>query len=112
MGLFDLFGKKKEDSGERQRKVQPSGKVEGQGEFEVQDVYQIMGVGTVPVGKVVSGSIRPGQKATVNGIVAEVKTIERNHMRLEVALQGEFIGINLSNVSKNDIKRGEILSFR
>ena len=110
MGLFDLFGKKK-STGEMQRKVQGSEK-SGQGEFEVQDVYQIMGVGTVPVGKVVSGSIRPGQKATVNGIVAEVKTIERNHMRLEVAVQGELVGINLSNVSKNDIKRGEILSFR
>ena len=78
---------------------------------EVQDVYSIMGVGVVPVGKVVEGTLYPGFKARLGNKVAVVKSIEANHMQLRSAQVGENIGFNLSGVQKVDIQRGMRLRF-
>lgn len=47
----------------------------------LQDVYKIGGIGTVPVGRVETGIIKPGMSICFapSGIVTEVKSVEMHH---------------------------------
>nr|WP_294806767.1 translation elongation factor EF-1 subunit alpha [uncultured Nitrososphaera sp.] len=77
----------------------------------IQDVYTITGVGTVPVGRVETGKMRPNDKVVVmpSGAVGEIKTIETHHTILESAEAGDNVGFNLRGVDKKQIKRGDII---
>jgi len=81
----------------------------------VQDVYDITGIGTVPVGKVETGIMKIGQKIKVlpgrtgEGISGEIKTIEAHHEQLKEALAGDNVGVNIRGVGKKDIARGDVI---
>ncbi|MEM3403320.1 MAG: translation elongation factor EF-1 subunit alpha [Nitrososphaeria archaeon] len=77
----------------------------------VQDVYSITGVGTVPVGRIETGVVKPGDKVVINpgNLVAEVKSIEMHHQPIEKAIPGDNVGMNLRGVSKTDLKRGFVI---
>ena len=77
----------------------------------IQDVYSITGVGTVPVGRVETGTMKPGTKIVVmpSGAVGEIKSIETHHTQLESASAGDNIGFNLRGIEKKDIQRGDVL---
>jgi elongation factor 1-alpha len=81
----------------------------------VQDVYEITGIGTVPVGKVETGIMKVGQKVRVlpgrtgKGIDGEVKTIEMHHEAIPEAVAGDNVGINIRGVGKKDIARGDVI---
>jgi elongation factor 1-alpha len=77
----------------------------------IQDVYTITGVGTVPVGRVETGRMRPNDKVVVmpSGAVGEIKSIETHHTILESAEAGDNVGFNLRGVDKKQIKRGDII---
>lgn len=70
----------------------------------VLDVYKIGGVGTVVVGRVESGVLKPGMEITVcpSGLLARTKTIEMHYESIEEAVPGDNIGFN---VNKNLIRR-------
>lgn len=76
----------------------------------VQDVYTITGIGTVPVGRVETGKLRPGDKIIFNpsGKSGEVKSVEMHHEQLTEALPGDNVGFNVRGIDKNDIKRGDV----
>ncbi|AXI24869.1 translation elongation factor EF-1 subunit alpha [Methanofervidicoccus sp. A16] len=77
----------------------------------IQDVYSITGVGTVPVGRVETGVMRPGDKIVFEpaGVTGEVKSIEMHHEPIPQAEPGDNIGFNVRGVSKKDIKRGDVV---
>lgn len=77
----------------------------------VQDVYSISGVGTVPVGKVLSGVMKPGDKIIFepSGTTAEVKSIEMHHKSLLQAVPGDNIGFNVKGAGKMDMKKGDVV---
>jgi elongation factor 1-alpha len=76
----------------------------------VQDVYTITGIGTVPVGRVETGILKPGMKVSFQpaNVVGEVKSIEMHHEVLAQAVPGDNCGFNVRGVSKNDIRRGDV----
>ncbi|MEM4368602.1 MAG: translation elongation factor EF-1 subunit alpha [Candidatus Anstonellales archaeon] len=76
----------------------------------VQGVYTISGHGTVVVGEVKSGTLKPGEKVVFmpSGKVGEVKKIEMHHKELPEAKPGDNVGINVKNVEKKDISSGEV----
>merc|ERR1719201_1795302 len=78
----------------------------------LQDVYKIGGIGTVPVGRVETGVIKPGQVVTFApvGLSTEVKSVEMHHASLPEAVPGDNVGFNIKNVSVKDIKRGYVTS--
>ncbi len=78
----------------------------------VQDVYSITGVGTVPVGRVETGILNPDDKVIVmpEGHLAEVKSIEMHHEIIPRAEPGDNIGFNIKGISRNDIRRGAVIS--
>ena len=78
----------------------------------LQDVYKIGGIGTVPVGRVETGIIKPGMVVTfapVN-LTTEVKSVEMHHEALPEAVPGDNVGFNVKNVSVKDIRRGYVAS--
>jgi len=76
----------------------------------LQDVYKIGGIGTVPVGRVETGILKPGQVVTFApaGLTTEVKSIEMHHESLPQAVPGDNIGFNVKSVSVKDIRRGMV----
>uniref|UniRef100_A0A8C9PXF0 Tr-type G domain-containing protein n=1 Tax=Spermophilus dauricus TaxID=99837 RepID=A0A8C9PXF0_SPEDA len=74
------------------------------------DVYKIGGIGTVPVGRVETGVLKPGMVVTfapVN-VTTEVKSVEMHHEALSEALPGDNVGFNVKNVSVKDVRRGNV----
>jgi len=78
----------------------------------LQDVYKIGGIGTVPVGRVETGIIKPGMVVTFGptNVTTEVKSVEMHHEQVEQALPGDNVGFNVKNLSVKDIKRGFVAS--
>merc|ERR1712240_730334 len=78
----------------------------------LQDVYKIGGIGTVPVGRVETGIIKPGMVVTFapTNLSTEVKSVEMHHESLPEAVPGDNVGFNVKNVSVKDIKRGNVAS--
>jgi len=76
----------------------------------LQDVYKIGGIGTVPVGRVETGILKPGMNVTFapSGVSTEVKSVEMHHESLPEALPGDNVGFNVKNVSVKDIRRGNV----
>lgn len=81
------------------------------GAVRVEDVFEIIGVGVIPVGEVIEGNIKPGYVCNRMDKQIEIKTIEMHHGQIEIAVPGDRIGFNVKGVSKSDIKKGEILYF-
>lgn len=81
----------------------------------IQDVYNITGIGVVPVGRVETGIMKIGDKVIVvpgregKGVPGEVKTIEMHHEQLQQAEPGDNIGFNVRGIGKKDIQRGDVL---
>ncbi|MEM3832969.1 MAG: translation elongation factor EF-1 subunit alpha [Thermoprotei archaeon] len=77
----------------------------------VEAVYSISGVGLVPVGRVETGIMKPGDMVVFMpaGKKAEIKSIEMHHKRLDQAVPGDNIGFNVKGVEKNDVKRGDVI---
>merc|ERR1712179_722363 len=78
----------------------------------LQDVYKIGGIGTVPVGRVETGILKPSTVVTFApaGVSTEVKSAEMHHEALTEAVPGDNVGFNVKNVSVKDIKRGYVTS--
>ena len=78
----------------------------------LQDVYKIGGIGTVPVGRVETGVLKPGMVVTFGPMntTTEVKSVEMHHEQVAEAFPGDNVGFNVKNLSVKDIKRGYVAS--
>jgi elongation factor 1-alpha len=78
----------------------------------LQDVYKIGGIGTVPVGRVETGLLKPGMVLTFApmNITTECKSVEMHHEQLEEAEPGDNVGFNVKNLSVKDLRRGYVAS--
>jgi len=78
----------------------------------LQDVYKISGIGTVPVGRVETGIIKPGMTLCFGpmGTTTECKSVEMHHEQVAEAIPGDNVGFNVKNLSVQDIKRGYVAS--
>jgi len=76
----------------------------------LQDVYKIGGIGTVPVGRVETGILKPGMNVVFAPpmVSTDVKSVEMHHTQLEQAVPGDNVGFNIKNVSVKDIRRGNV----
>jgi elongation factor 1-alpha len=81
----------------------------------IQDVYNITGIGVVPVGRVETGVMKVGDKVVVvpgregKGVHGEVKSIEMHHEQMQKAEPGDNVGFNVRGIGKKDIARGDVL---
>ena len=81
----------------------------------IQDVYNITGIGVVPVGRVETGIFKVGQKVIAvpgregKGVKGEVKSIEMHHEQMQEAVPGDNVGFNVRGFGKKDITRGDVI---
>ena len=78
----------------------------------LQDVYKISGIGTVPVGRVETGIIKPAMQVCFgpHGTTTECKSVEMHHEQVAEAIPGDNVGFNVKGLSVQDIKRGYVAS--
>jgi len=78
----------------------------------LQDVYKISGIGTVPVGRVETGVIKPNMSVQFGpvGTITDVKSVEMHHEQVAEAIPGDNVGFNVKGLSVTDIKRGFVAS--
>jgi len=88
--------------------VEPKRPVDKPLRVPLQDVYKIGGIGTVPVGRVETGILKPGMVVTFAPVMitTEVKSVEMHHESLTQATPGDNVGFNIKNVAVKDIRRG------
>ena len=130
MGLFDLFRKSK-DTGQvgMDEAIDPraagvpasTGEPGPSGEFllPIADVFTIAGRGVVVVGQVASGSCRSGDAAVVIGadgasVVGEttIVGIEAFRKPVDVARQGDTVGLMLRGISREQVHAGDTVVVR
>jgi elongation factor 1-alpha len=81
----------------------------------LQDVYEITGIGTVPVGKIETGIMKVGQKVVAlpgrsgKGVEGEIRSIEMHHEQLPQGEAGDNVGVNIRGLGKKDIARGDVI---
>ncbi len=81
----------------------------------IQDVYNITGIGVVPVGRVETGIMKPKDKIFAvpgregKGVMGECKTIEMHHEQLDRAEPGDNVGFSVGGMGKKDIARGDVI---
>ena len=81
----------------------------------IQDVYNITGIGVVPVGRVETGVMKVGDKIIImpsrtgTGARGEIKSIEMHHEQIQIAEPGDNVGFNVRGLGKKDIARGDVL---
>lgn len=82
----------------------------------IDDIFNIKGRGTVVTGKVTSGSLMTGQRVHVispdgsERYEATVRGIEAFNKVMEMAQTGDYIGILLPDLSKEQITKGMQIS--
>jgi len=77
----------------------------------VQDVNTVQGFGTIPVGRIETGVMKPGDQIIImpSGVKTEVKSIEMHHQALQKAEPGDNIGFAAKALEKKDVKRGDVI---
>lgn len=82
----------------------------------LQEVYNIKGIGLVPVGRIETGIMKPNDKIvgvpgkTGTGVVGEVKDIEMHHEKIPQAQPGDNVGFSVKGFNKGDLARGDVIS--
>ncbi len=79
----------------------------------VEDVYNIKGIGLVPVGRVEAGIMKPNDKVIVmpSGKTGEVKSVESHHTQLPQALPGDNVGFSVRGWTKDDLTKGDVVGL-
>ena len=77
----------------------------------LQDVYTITGIGTVPVGRVETGVLKPKDDIIFQptGKKANVMSIEMHHETIPEAIPGDNIGFSCKGLEKKDVRRGDVV---
>lgn len=77
----------------------------------IQEVFNIKGQGTVPVGRVEAGILKAGAKIVFmpQNVPAEVKSIEMHHQQLTQAIPGDNVGFLVRGIEKDAIGRGSVV---
>ena len=80
----------------------------------VEDVFGIRGRGTVVTGRIEQGSLEAGNEIKLTGSgytrAVVVAAIERDRKRVERAEEGDYVGLKLEGVDKEEVQRGDVLS--
>ena len=110
MSLLDkLFGSR--ELKDETQNNQTSNTTDGSFHFIVEDVFTIMGRGTVVTGKVDSGEVKIGDTVIINGNTnTEILGIEMFRKTLDYAQAGDNCGLFLKGISRDEVHKGDVLT--
>lgn len=81
--------------------------------YGIDRVFTISGFGTVVTGTLVSGQLQTGQDAMVfpAGKKVKIRNLQVHDSNVDTAFAGQRVAINLANITKEEIDRGDVLSL-
>ncbi|MFH1781790.1 MAG: EF-Tu/IF-2/RF-3 family GTPase [Patescibacteria group bacterium] len=79
--------------------------------FQAEDVFSIVGKGTIVTGKLIEGVARKGMTTVINGKRAQILGIELFRKTFEVLTPGMSAGLLLNNIDKSDVVAGSVYEF-
>jgi len=84
----------------------------GRPRLSIDRVFSITGFGTVVTGTLVDGAFELGQEVEIlpQGIKARIRGLQTHKRRIERAMPGSRVAINLAGVSKNELRRGDVVT--
>jgi selenocysteine-specific elongation factor len=84
----------------------------GRPRLPVDRVFTISGFGTVATGTLADGSFEVGQEVEVlpRGLKARVRGLQTHKQKVERAVPGSRVAMNLSGIGKADLKRGDVVT--
>ncbi|MEY3990651.1 MAG: selenocysteine-specific translation elongation factor, partial [Chloroflexota bacterium] len=77
----------------------------------VDRVFSVDGFGAVVTGTLLADTLKIGDEVCVlpRGISARIRGVQMHRQRLEVAQPGTRVALNLSGISHNDLRRGDLV---
>jgi elongation factor Tu len=83
--------------------------------MSIENVFSIVGRGTVVTGKIDRGRVRKGDPVEIVGLRAEArptvaKEIETFNQILDEGIAGDNVGVLLRNVERDEVERGQVLA--
>ncbi len=106
-GLADLL--RALDGTLAQRPARPD---RGRPRLAVDRVFSVAGFGTVVTGTLIDGSLSIGDEVEIlpRGLPARVRGLQTHKTKVERAVPGSRVAINLSGVELADVKRGDVVA--
>lgn len=85
---------------------------QGRPRLPIDRVFTISGFGTVVTGTLINGNFEVGQEVEVlpGGWKARVRGLQTHKQKVERAVPGSRVAMNLSGVRKADLKRGDVVA--
>ena len=84
----------------------------GRPRLSIDRVFTVAGFGTVVTGTLVDGSLTLGQEVTLlpRGLTARVRGLQTHKTKVERAVPGSRVAVNLSGVDLTDVHRGDVVT--
>jgi selenocysteine-specific elongation factor len=85
----------------------------GRPRLPIDRVFTIAGFGTVVTGTLIDGDLRVGQEVEVlpQRLKARVRGLQTHKEKIERAVPGSRVAINLTGVSKDEVQRGDVVTI-
>ena len=85
----------------------------GRPRLPIDRVFTIAGFGTVVTGTLSDGRLRVGQEVEIlpQGLRARIRGLQSHKRKIEEALPGTRVAVNLTGVSTSQLSRGDVLSL-
>src|SRR5438128_782029 len=79
----------------------------------VDRVFTMTGFGTVVTGTLLDGTFSAGQDVEVlpQGLRTRIRSLQTHRHQVHVAVPGSRVAINLANVPRTDLERGNVVAF-
>jgi selenocysteine-specific elongation factor len=83
----------------------------GRPRLPIDRVFTIAGFGTVVTGTLIDGTLHNGDEvqAMPNGLKARIRGLQSHRTKVEAGLPGSRLAINLSGISTDQLKRGDVI---
>ncbi len=80
--------------------------------LSIDRVFTMTGFGTVVTGTLLDGSFKVGQEVEVlpQGMRTRIRTLQTHRHQVEVAQPGSRVAMNLANVARTDLERGNVVA--
>jgi selenocysteine-specific elongation factor len=85
----------------------------GRPRLPIDRVFTIAGFGTVVTGTLIDGNLQVGQEVEVlpQGMRARVRGLQTHKEKIERAVPGSRVAINLTGVSTDEVRRGDLVTI-
>ena len=94
-----------DESEERQNIARPR--------LPIDRVFTMTGFGTVVTGTLLDGAFKTGQEVEVlpQGLKTRIRSLQTHRHQVEIATPGSRVAMNLANVSRTELDRGNVVAF-